>query len=308
MLNYISREEFLTLPQSKIIEIVEHADRPQVGIFISDGNRRLTLACHHHSQKDNDFYHQLTKVTTLHFKQNLAAIFSHGIRYLMVPLLSSAVLKRDSKYLNISLPKGLHTIFSSNEWLDFYIEHEIGVRVYGNLSFLKSIHTEEILDWLEMAIHRTSHFTRRFLFYGIDSSAAHIDNLSEQIVSYYKQYNRKPELNDLIKDFYGLLIPPADFFIMSTKFSGFGAIPPYITNADTQMYFLPSPSGISLTSETFRQILYDYLFLRPQSGNNNYNYLEQHDLTELTAYYTANKKKIIGLGHKIGPVWVADVQ
>jgi len=63
---------------------------------------------------------------------------------------------------------------------------------------------------------------------------------------------------------------------------------------------------MALTQETYREILYDLLFLRPEKAINGYLKKELEGLSLLKDFFLQNKNRVIGLGNRIGKFWIAD--
>ncbi|MBD3287705.1 hypothetical protein GF337_02775 [candidate division KSB1 bacterium] len=302
----LSGKEFLDLSSEEISQIIIESKRPKTGIFVPEGNRRLHLTQSQQVTFDDDFYHDSAHITTSLFKKNLSVFFSHGLQTLLVPLINSNVFQRNSKYQEITLIEGLKTIFVSEHWLDFYKRMNIRVRTYGNLDLFKTFNFPQVIEWIRKAVEKTAENDSHTLYYGIDSPQQECTEIIDLIIQFYALHQRKPTPRELIRSFYGDDVPPADFFIMSTKISGFGAAPPFIIDRRTQMYFLPGPGVKSLSDTTFRKILYDLLFLRPPKNNSDYTTLDPSDLKYLKAFYEQNIDRVIGFGKKIGRFWVVD--
>lgn len=302
----LTLQKFLKLPRTGIVERVQQHNHPRLGIFVPDGNRRMTLAERGSFSSNNNFYQDYVELTTHYFRQNLEIFFSHGLTTLMVPLVSYSALNRSEKYLRNALLPGLKKIFKSPEWLAFYQKHDIRLGVYGNTTTLKSTACAEVADWIEDARNQTrAHQTHR-LFLGFTTPRKMGSEICELAIEYYKEHGEIPDYQTQVKIYYGEPIPPADFFIMSTKFSGLGAAPPLITGENTQLYFLAAPGAWSLSEEVYRKILYDLLFCRTNGTQNEYNNPDVFSAQELQNFFKKNRNKVFGLGHRIGEVWVPE--
>lgn len=300
----ISRNEFVKLPTDEIAALTKSLEKPKVGIFIPDGNRRMTLAFTQLDPSSDEFYFENARMTTDYFIKNLKVFINHGLDTLFVPLISGNVLDRNHKYQQITLKQGLKTIFKAQQWLNFYKENDIRVHIYGNLERLKESKLTELTDWIDEIQASTAKNRSRHLFYGFLSPNRHGTELSHLAIDFYKKYGREPEYQELVYSYYGVHVASADFFIMSTKFAGLGALPPLICGQETQLYFLPAPGVMALTQETYREILYDLLFHRPKSANNGYSNFDLQNLELLKNYYLKQGNNVIGLGERIGKFWV----
>ena len=120
----------------------------------------------------------------------------------------------------------------------------------------------------------------------------------------YQHYHREPSAEELIQFLYGQPVSPADFFIMSSKLGGLGALPALLCGRDTHVYYLPVPGVIGLTARTYRAILYDLLYLREGAAGESPYLLSLGEREQLLAWYTEQADTVIGLGRRIGSVWV----
>jgi hypothetical protein len=123
---------------------------------------------------------------------------------------------------------------------------------------------------------------------------------------FQEEYHREAALDELVKVLYGQSIPPADLLIFSSKLGGLGALPSLICNGDTPVYYLLAPGVQALTTETYRAILYDLLYMRDGvTGECGYQ-LSPSEREQLRAWYADHAGAVIGVGHRIGSVWVPD--
>lgn len=303
----ISKDEFFELSASEIAEITRQLDKPKVGIFVPDGNRRMTLAFGEVDPDSDEFYYENARMTTHHFLKNLKVFFNHGLQTLFVPLISSNVFHRNKKYQDITLKEGLFTILKNEDWLDFYDENDIRVHVYGQLAYFQNSAHSIIHEWIEDVKDHTLNNKSHHLFYGFLSPSRIGMELIRLGIDFYEKYGRDPTYSELVKKYYGEEISPANFFIMSTKLAGLGALPPLISGQETQMYFLVAPGVLSLTQDTYREILYDLLFCRPNNSTSKYIRNDVNDIESLKKYYLLHKSNVIGLGKRIGRFWIPNV-
>jgi len=300
----ISKEEFLKLSANEIAQITNKMGKPKVGVFVPDGNRRMTLAFSGLNPDSDEFYHENARQTTTYFMENLKVFFSHGLKTLFVPLISHNILERNQKYHEITLRDGLKKILVDEVWLNFYEEHDIRVSAYGDIDQLSKSTGIFISEWIEKARDETAHHNTHRIFYGFLSPKRVGMELAHRGIEFDNQHKRAPTDEEQIQMYYGEPVAPADFFIMSTKFAGLGALPPLICGQETQMYFLAAPGVMALNQETYREILYDLVFLRPEKANNGYVENDLQDLSLLKDYYEHHQTNVIGLGRRIGKFWV----
>jgi hypothetical protein len=305
----LDRETFLALPtDEEVIEAVQQMGRlPQVGIFVPDGNRRWVLATTNLSEGSDEFFIQVALTQTAYGLHNLEVFFSHGLPVLFVPLFSRPVLTRSPSYYRLTALKTLHIMLTSDEWLDFYAKWNVRVRVYGDLSVLPSADGEQVRLWITRLQQITRLHTAHTLFLGIGGEPWVGYDAAQATVRFYRTYQREPSVDELIEFIYGEPVPPADFFIMCSGMDGLGALPAFICNEDTQAYYLAAPGVAALTRQTYRAILYDLCLRRGKVvGKSSYT-LDPDEREQLRTWYEDHREAIIGLGCRIGTVWVPQV-
>jgi hypothetical protein len=303
-----TQEDFFKADASEIADYVVKIGGPKVGVFVPDGNKRLILACTDLSTDSEAFYTQLAVEPVRQALSNLRVFFGHGLPTLVVPLFSRSVLDRRSpRYRQLTALKMMRLLFTDEEgddWLDFYERYSVRVRVYGEREQLTDAereciaHVEDVTR--ENQVHR--------LFFGIGGEPVIGLDVALAGSRFYQERGRKPAGDDdLVIFYYGEKIEPADFFIMSSKFSGLGALPGLICDSDTQVYFLSGPGVSALTERTYRAILYDLLFMRSEQADGQCYPLSLQQRAELQGWYQAHGGEVIGLGRRIGNVWVPEL-
>jgi hypothetical protein len=304
----ISKEEFVALPAKEITRIVKQKGKPKVGIFVPDGNRRMTMALTGLSEDSEDFYSEYVRLFIEKFMENLKVFFSHGLDTLIVPLISPTILNRSQKYINLAINGLLQALVKSDKWLNFYKENDIRVRTYGNPGHLKETQCQKGIQWIEEIKTQTSHHKAHTLFYGFLSNNPGGMQSVNLAVEFYKLHRRKPTCPEMKEMYYGENLDEADFFIMSTKIAGAGALPPLISSKKTGMYFLPTPGVMGLTRETYREILYDLLYCRPDGPIKKYGDDDLEDIETLKKYFFPNEPTVIGPGKRVGKFWVPGIK
>lgn len=301
----MSQDTFLALSNEELHVLLKEWGRPQVGVFVPDGSRRLVLAYTGLEPVSDEFYRACAQIPADFVLRSLKVFFENGLPILFVPILGRSMLKRGAKYRQITLLEGLRILFQSTETLAFYHEYQVGIRVYGQSDVLKNTECEPALEWIEKAQIETATYARHKLFYAIGEPPV----VGEQAAIFAAQFalreGRIPSVDELISAYYGDDIPPADFFIMTSKMSGMGALPNWLVNGDTEMYFLPTVMG--LTHKNYRLILYDLLYNRSglRSG------IEEFDKTiktrnKLRQAYEKSIETVVGIGFEVGKVWMMD--
>jgi hypothetical protein len=304
--NVMSKIEFMALPAMNISRIVKQEGRPKSGIFVPEGNRRMTMVITGLNEESEDFYPQYVKLFTGKFMENLVVFFSHGLDTLIVPLISPTIVNRGPKYIDQALNVLLSTLLQSDLWLDFYKENDIRVRTYGNPELLKRAEYCNWGQWIEEIKTKTSHHQTHTLFYGfLSDSMAGMESVN-LAVEFFKKHQRKPTSLEMKEMYYGENLAEADFFIMSTKMAGAGALPPLISSKNTGMYFLPAPGVMGLTREIYREILFDLLFCRSNEVIKKYGPHDLKGIELLKECYLSDKYTVLGPGKRIGKFWVPD--
>jgi hypothetical protein len=304
----ISKEEFVALPAKEITRIVKQKGKPKVGIFVADGNRRMTMALTGLSEDSEDFYSEYVRLFTEKFMENLKVFYSHGLDTLIVPLISPTILNRSQNYVNLAINGLLQALFKSDKWLTFYKENDIRVRTYGNPGHLQGTQCQKGVQWIQDIKTQTSHHKTHTLFYGFLSNNPGGMESVNLAVEFYQLHRRKPTPSEMKEMYYGENLAEADFFIMSTKIAGAGALPPLISTKKTGMYFLPIPGVMGLTREIYREILYDLLYCRPNGPIKKYGNDDLKDMETLKKYFSPNEPTIIGPGKRVGKFWVPGIK
>ncbi|MGD2084867.1 MAG: hypothetical protein PVH61_01665 [Candidatus Aminicenantes bacterium] len=303
----ISKEEFVAFPAEEIARIVKQKGKPKVGIFVPDGNRRMTMALTGLSEDAEDFYSEYVRLFTEEFMGNLTVFFSHGLDTLIVPLISPTILNRSQKYIKLAINGLLQALVKSDKWLNFYKENDIRVRTYGDREPLKRTQSQKGNPWIEEIKTQTLHHKTHTLFYGFLSNNTGGMESINLALEFYKLHRRKPTCLEMKEMYYGENLAEADFFIMSTKIAGAGALPPFISGKKTQMYFLLAPGVVGLTRETFREILYDLLYCRIDETIKKYSVHDLKDIEVLKKLYFSDKSIVLGPGERVGKFWVPNI-
>ncbi|MBN1814269.1 MAG: hypothetical protein JXA14_20690, partial [Anaerolineae bacterium] len=223
----VDREAFLNLATEDILQIVRREGRPQVGIFVPDGNRRWVLATTDLPEDSDEFFTQVALTQTAYGRHNLEVFFSHGLPVLFIPLFSRPVLTRSPSYYRLTALKTLRIILTSEEWLNFYATWGVRVRVYGDLSALPPADGEQVRHWITRAQQITQSHTAHTLFLGIGGEPLIGHDAAWAMMRFYQTFQREPSTDELIEFLYGEHVSPADFFIMCSSMDGLGALPAF---------------------------------------------------------------------------------
>lgn len=297
------KDAFLQLPSEDIVARARRAGRPQLGVFVPDGSRRLVLA-YSDAEPGSAKFDRLSATLPAEFvMQSLRVFFDYGLPILLVPILGQSILKRGQSYQKNTLFEGLHLLFNSQAFLQFYDRHDVQVKVYGHLNHLIGTVCEPALAWIDKTCQATARHSTHKLFYAIGESPIVGEEAACSAVAYYMKHGRSPTLHEQIEDYYGEILPPADFFIMTSKMGGMGALPNLLVNGDTELYYLPTVMG--LTESNYRRILYDLLYGRAplRSGIADFE-ITPENRQALRQAYEQSREQVVGLGFSIGKIWV----
>lgn len=301
----VSREEFLEIPTAEVRRLVLKKRKPHTGIFVSDGNRRLVMIKTGLTPKSEDFYPAYVRIFAESFMENLTVFFNHGLKTLFFPLLGPSLLKRCDRYRQYVIPELVRTLFQGKSWISFYKKYGIRVKAYGNLNILNrefpGMDLEETIMQREVC---TSTHQKHTLFYGFFSSGIFEAAFINKVNHFIKTHLREPNHQECAEMYYGEPIVPADFFITSTRSGYLGALPSWVYGKGTHMYTLASPGVFGLNKITYREILYDLLFLRPNEDNRNLDDINEKDIKSLEGFYQLHQNKVIGTGKTVGKWWV----
>jgi hypothetical protein len=305
----IAKDDFLKLTTEEICKIVTQKEKPRVGIFLPDGNRRLLMCRTKLDPTSDAFYKAYARQFLDSFKEALVIFFDHGLKTLFLPLFGPSQLARKNKFQTITTPAVYNELFKDSQWLDFFREKGIRVKIYGELSQLERIDTKRlnILDGINRLVEKTASNNRHTLFFGFVSDHTPGLEMPQNIIKFYQNHHRTPTHREILEVYYGEAVSPADFIILSSKLSGHGAFPPFISTRQARMYYFPVPGFLGLSKMNYRRIIYDLLFLQTLYPIPEYTTEYLENIEELNQFYQENKDKIFGTNKKIGKFNVLDI-
>lgn len=298
----VDLESFLKLSTESIVKLVQSKGKPQAGVFVPDGNRRLVLSTTDLEEDSEAFLAQVAVTQTFHGLDTLRVFFSHGLPTLFVPMFSRSVLARGTEYCRLSVLSTLDALFTNDTCLDFYHTWNVRIQVYGDLSVLSWVGCEQAIQWIQNIQKITQEHVSHRLFLGIGGEPLVGSDAAKAAIDFHEKHQREPAPSELIESLYGEPVAPADFIIISGKMSGLGALPAFVCDGDTQLYFLPAPGVVALNEQSYRAILYDLLYLH--DNKKEFYTLNHEEREELRVWYVAHLNTVIGLGKRIGSVWV----
>jgi len=305
----MEKDVFFNLSTQAVADLVDEKGKPKAGIFIPDGNRRLVLAETDLAPNSDAFFSQVAHSQTGHGLNTLKVFFSHGLPILFAPLFSASVLARGPAYYRLTALKTLEIMVTSREWVEFFTSMQVRVRVYGALSELADKGDQHILGLVEQVQQATQAHAAHLLYLGIGGEPWVGHDGAMAGARFYDTHRRVPtnspaDRDELLRLLYGQPVPPADFLIMSSQLAGLGALPALVCGKDTQVYYLAAPGVVGLTQQTYRAILYDLLYSREVA---KHEISSPGERRQLRTWYQQHAQIVVGLGHKIGAVWVPDL-
>lgn len=297
----MERDIFLNLSTENILDLVKRKGRPRVGVFVPDGNRRLVLATTNLQEDTPEFFNELIYKQTSAYLDTLDIFFSHGLATLFLPLFSRSVLSRSSSYIQWVAVETIKFICMNEQCLNFYQSRNIRIRAYGDISVVNGTALSKAKNWIAEVQDYTERNTTHTIYIGIGGEPVVGDDTAKSAIQYYKNFHQEPSQEELINFMYGQSVAPADFFIMSTKLAGLGALPGLICGHDTKVYYLPAPGVIAFNKGTYRMILYDLLFRNPDT---KFYRLSDEERKQLNSWYVGHSNQVLGTGKLIGSVWI----
>jgi tuberculosinol/isotuberculosinol synthase len=227
-------------------------------------------------------------------------IFDHGIETLVTPVFGQDILERGEGYKRL-LEQGLAWFAQDEDFLRFYDEYDVRVRVYGEIRrFLQDTPYAYAIDaYADLTQRTASHHSYRLL-YGV---CAHDtpQTVADIVIRFHERHGRPPDKGEIIEAYYGEYVKPVDLFIGSDRLAVYDM--PLIATGNEDLYFTVSPSPY-LDSRMLRTILYDHLYAR-RVNDDRYDELSANDWQAMADFYTLNRHSVLGLGrkHRSGSFW-----
>lgn len=307
MVDEISHDEFIKLPTEKIREIVHNKGIPKVGVLIPDGTRRWGIINLNLNPDLETFEEELFKVENKQVIEKVKIFFNHGLDTLFMPGVTHGNFKRTGQYVDTVTNIGLKFIFNDQSWFDFYEKYDVKVKIYGDLKYVKKMGYDQVIKWIKNVEELTKNNSSYKIFHGLAcSNSFESIRLVNMAIDFYKKNIRSPSKEELIKLYYGEKVDEVDFFLRPTVIRDSDIQPLLISGRKTQFYFPISPV-LSFTKEMYREILYDMLFSRMITMSRKQwkrENLNRQQIEYLKKYYDLNKSSIIGIGKRIGNLWV----
>jgi adenosine tuberculosinyltransferase len=302
----MERDEFLNLPVEEVANILR-AGGSKVCVFPFNGTRSWFLL-EYGRDFEGDAAQNYVELTTHGYINIYKLVFEHGIDTIVAPVFGGEILNRGDEYMR-EIGANMSLLATHPAFLEFYESNDIRVHFYGDYrKKLSETPYAYICDMFDEVTRKTAHHTRHRLFYGVwaDEYTETIANLS---VKHFQETGKVPSRQELIEQYYGEYIERADIFIGFEKFNVFDY--PMLGWGEESLYFTVAPS-LYMSHKQLRDILYDYLYLRPVQDPDYFS-MPMGAFETMRKFYEANRDATFGVGEMHGGIWypkskVADIK
>jgi tuberculosinol/isotuberculosinol synthase len=293
----IDRETFVNLPAIEIAKIVQGTG-PQTCVFPINGTRRWYLLEHGNETHPNPIEDYI-EITGQRHIETFKLFFQHGLDTLITPIFGGEILNRGEDYMDRIAVAGMARLATNTDFLSFYEKYDVRVHFYGDyhqqFTGTPYAHLPDIFDRISK---HTAHHQHYRLFYGVFANDA-TERTAEISIRFFQKNNRLPTRRDLIELYYGEYIEKANIFIGFEKFNVFDY--PMLGWGEESLYFTVAPS-LYLGDRQLRNILYDYLYLRPVQDP-DYAVMPEQDFEAMRQFYAINRETTFGVGEMRGGIW-----
>jgi len=284
-------ETFLSLPTEAVAQLVRQMG-PKVCVFPVNGTRRWFML-EYPDQTEADFLAAFFRAVGQRYIEICRIFFDHGIDTLLTPIFGPDLLGRGEEYSPI-VAQGLSWFAQDQRFLDFYVESETRVRVYGDARrYFQGTPYAYALDLFDRVTRDTAAHQRHRLFFGVCAHDA-TENVAEIAVRFYQEHGRLPGRRQIVEAYYGEYVAPVDIFIGFDRPAAFDM--PLLATGAEDLYFTVSPS-LHLDAHTLRAILYDHMYAR-RVDEASYSDLSAEDWQALAEFYALNRHNVLGLGQR----------
>lgn len=287
----MDHREFLELSPGEVAEIVR-AQGPNVCVFPINGTRRWFVLEYPEVAAEGITTSYL-RISGRRHIELYRLFFDHGIETLLTPIFGPDILRRDESYREL-LEEGLAWFATNDDFLAFYQEYDVRVRVYGDFArHLENTVYEHVLEAYRDLEARTASNRSRRLLYGVCAQDAS-ESVAKIAIEFSKRRGRHPTREEIVEAYYGEYVDPVDLFIGFDRPAAFDM--PLLALGSEALYFTIQPS-LYVDAPTLKSILHDYLYAR-QVDDGNYSHLSTEDWEAMRQFYAANHSRVIGLGKK----------
>ena len=295
-MEHMDRNRFLNLPAEEVANIVR-AGGSRVCVFPFNGTRRWFLLEHGRDFND-DAAQKYVELTTQGYIDAYKLVFDHGIDTIVAPVFGGEILNRGEEYMR-EIGSGMSLLATHPAFLEFYETYNIRVHFYGDYRRqLNETPYVSICDSFDEITQKTAKNTERRLFYGVWADAA-TETIAQLSVRHFQKTGKIPSRRDLIEQYYGEHIEKADIFVGFEKFNVFDY--PMLAWGEESLYFTVAPS-LYLSNRQFKNILYDFVYLRPVQDP-DYFTMPEEDFETMRGFYKKNREVTFGVGEMRGGIW-----
>ena len=125
------------------------------------------------------------------------------------------------------------------------------------------------------------------------------ETIAELSVQHHQKTGCIPTRRELIELYYSEYIEKANIFIGFEKFNVFDY--PMLSSGEESLYFTVAPS-LYMNERQLRNILYDYIYLRPIQDPNYFN-MPTEDFEAMRRFYEVHRETTFGIGEMHGGIW-----
>jgi tuberculosinol/isotuberculosinol synthase len=294
----MNHETFLKLPVTEVAKLVRAAG-PQVCVFPINGTRRWFLLEHGHETHD-DMAQAYLRAFEKRSIEICKLCFSYGLDTILTPVFGGELLNRGDEYIQLSV-SGMADMATHPDFLSFYKDYQVGVHFYGSYreEFAGTPYAY-MIDLFDKISKDTAQNHCYRIFYGVFATDA-TETIAQLTIRHFQATGVIPTRRELIQLYYGDKIEKANIFIGFEKFNIFDY--PLLGWGEESLYFTVVPS-LYMDDLKLRNILYDYLFLRPVQDP-DYANMPQQDFEFMRTYYRKNREATFGVGEMRGGIWYA---
>jgi tuberculosinol/isotuberculosinol synthase len=290
--------EFLAMPTSEVAQIVKDKG-PKVCVFPINGTRRW-FSLEHSESAGDDYVQTYLELSGKRHIELYKLFFDHGITTLLTPIVGPDILNRGGFYQPL-LERGLRWFAVNQDFLTFYDDYDVRVRIYGDAEACLSGSVDaSVLQAYEGLTQQTTSHRGYRLFFGICAHDA-TEKVVEIGAHFHHEHGRLPSRREIVEAYYGEYVEPVDIFIGFDRPSAFDM--PLIATGREDLYFTIAPSPY-FSRNTLRLILYDHLVSR-HVDDATYTTLSAENWQILADFYSRNRHHVLGLGrrHETGKFW-----
>ena len=295
-MEHMDQEKFLKLPVEEVAKIVR-AGGSRVCVFPFNGTRRWFLL-EYGRDFEGDAVQNYIELTTQGYINTYKLVFDYGIDTIIAPVFGGEIMNRGDEYMR-EIGASMELLATHPAFTEFYKMYDIRVHFYGDYrKKMSATPYASICDAFDEVTKETAQNTGHRLFYGVWADAA-TETIAELSVNHFQATGKIPSRQELIEEYYGEYIEKADIFIGFEKFNVFDY--PMLGWGEESLYYMVAPS-LYLNDCQLRNILYDYVYLRPVQDP-DYFTMPEKDFEAMRQFYELNREVTFGTGKMRGGIW-----